>query len=567
MPINDAYSQSGVPRPQQPPVLYQPPVQPPQVPPFVQNSHGNQADLSSTSVGNQQSSHVLTNSSMNNNGTNDQTISDAPQWACTLMNTLNTRLQNIETHISNQNQKWLSIDSQMQSQNNRMANIEGQLSQINDMKRSVGNVQLKVSNVDERVNSIQVQMNAYDKSIEHFNNLCDGIVSENSSSSTFLHDLDKRVSKLETDSMDMYDQHAKMEEKLIDLQWRSMRENLIFTGIHDPGDPKEDTESTLRTFLSDEMNIHYEIPFDRVHRLGKYESTKSRPIIAKFERFRDRERVRLAAPKALQGKDYGVREQFPVEIENKRRVLYPIMKRYKQNSQNKVVLARDKLYINDVQYIPSDSDINGNDNKQNDNKRYERGYQRERTQGRDGGYQRERVPGRDGGYQQERVSGRDGRYQREHVSSRTFTRRFNPNMGYKGGSRNSTENGARWGDGASGVETPNRFRHLQNVNDDNEILSQSSHGKRKATSPLQEQTALKKISSELSSDPQAEKHHSEMTITISSPSQAEPLEAPLLDSNKKTQVTSENQGTLIRDQSGSRDSSPDSRNAVNDEIM
>ena len=140
-------------------------------------------------------------------------------------------------------------------------------------------------------------------------------------------------------------------------------------------------------------------------------------------------------------------------------------------------------------------------------------------------------------------------------------------MGYKGCSRNSAENGARWGDGASGVETPNRFRHLQNVNDDNEILSQSSHGKRKATSPLQEQTALKKISSESSPDPQAEKYHSEMTITIPSPSQAEPLEAPLLDSNTKTQITSENQGTLIRDQSGSRDSSPDSRNAVNDEIM
>ena len=63
------------------------------------------------------------------------------------------------------------------------------------MKRSVGNVQLKVSNVDERVSSIQVQMNAYDKSIEQFNDLCDGIVSENSSSSTFLKDLDKRVSK------------------------------------------------------------------------------------------------------------------------------------------------------------------------------------------------------------------------------------------------------------------------------------------------------------------------------------------------------------------------------------
>ena len=90
--------------------------------------------------------------------------------------------------------------------------------------------------------------------------------------------------------------------------------------------------------------------------------------------------MRPAAPKALQGKDYGVREQFPVEIENERRVPNPIIKRCKQNSQNKVVLARDKLYMNDVQCIPSDSEINRNDNKQNDNKRYERGYQRERVQ-------------------------------------------------------------------------------------------------------------------------------------------------------------------------------------------
>ena len=106
-----------------------------------------------------------------------------------------------------------------------------------------------------------------------------------------------------------------------------MRENLIFTGISEA--EKEDTENTPRKFLADEMTIHQDIPFDRVHRLGKFDNTRlhPRPIIAKFERFRDRERVRLAAPTALQGKDYGVREQFPPKIENKRRVLYPIMKR------------------------------------------------------------------------------------------------------------------------------------------------------------------------------------------------------------------------------------------------
>ena len=144
MPQNGGYSHVGVQRPQkpqQPSYVYQHPQPPPQVPPFVQNSQYNQFGGPAIPVGNQQNSHVLANTSMNNNGMNDQSISDAPQWACTLINTLNTRLQNIETQISNQNQKWLSIDSQMQSQNSRMVNIEAQLGQMNDMKRSVGSVQ------------------------------------------------------------------------------------------------------------------------------------------------------------------------------------------------------------------------------------------------------------------------------------------------------------------------------------------------------------------------------------------------------------------------------------------
>ena len=131
-----------------------------------------------------------------------------------------------------------------------------------------------------------------------------------------------------------------------------MRENLLFVGIEESFVEKENTEYVLREFLSTNMNITYDIPFDRVHRLGRYDPTKHypRPIIAKFERFRDRERVRLAAPRTLEGTKYGVREHFPAEIENKRRELYPVMRRYKQDKQNKVVLVRDKLYVNDVQY-------------------------------------------------------------------------------------------------------------------------------------------------------------------------------------------------------------------------
>ena len=137
-----------------------------------------------------------------------------------------------------------------------------------------------------------------------------------------------------------------------------MRDNLIFTGISEPepeydevsGEPEpENVEESLRTSLRAEMKINRYIGFHRVHRLNSVEKSNSRnegpkPIIAKFERFCDSEYVRGQAPKTLVGKPYGVRKQFPKVIEEKRRKLYPVMKYYRKNKDNKVRLVRDKLF-------------------------------------------------------------------------------------------------------------------------------------------------------------------------------------------------------------------------------
>ena len=102
------------------------------------------------------------------------------------------------------------------------------------------------------------------------------------------------------------------------------------------------------------MRLDQDFSFDCVHRLGRYKrgQTYPRPIVAKFTYYRDKEAVRHAAPKILIGTKYSVNEQFPQEIENRRKSLYPVAKRARQNKQNKVRLVRDKLYINGVQYIP-----------------------------------------------------------------------------------------------------------------------------------------------------------------------------------------------------------------------
>lgn len=165
------------------------------------------------------------------------------------------------------------------------------------------------------------------------------------------------MAKLETAQDQLESNQLAVEEKAIDLQCRSMRENLLFTGILEPDDLNENSENpeaVLREFLATKMNITDEIQFDRVHRLGKLRPNELYPrlIIAKFHRYKDREKVRLAAPKALVGSPYGVREQYPTEIETVRRTLYPVMKKAKENKDNKVRLVRDRLFINDQEYIP-----------------------------------------------------------------------------------------------------------------------------------------------------------------------------------------------------------------------
>ena len=149
------------------------------------------------------------------------------------------------------------------------------------------------------------------------------------------------------------------------------------------------------------------------------------------------------------------------------------MKRHKQKQDNKVVLVREKLFINGEQYIPPNSD--DSDSSRTDQKRYK--------------------PSRDRDYAS--------------VHSRAFTRRSDLHTGYISGSRVPNESSApRWQDSVTiNFETPNRFQHLANINSDNGLLSQCS--KRKAKSPLQDETSLKKPSSDLPPETQHDKFHRE----------------------------------------------------------
>ena len=56
----------------------------------------------------------------------------------------------------------------------------------------------------------------------------------------------------------------------------------------------------------------------------------------------------------LKNTHFGIHEQFPKSVEDKRKKLYPVLKEAKRNGKN-AVLVRDKLFINGSQYHAEES--------------------------------------------------------------------------------------------------------------------------------------------------------------------------------------------------------------------
>lgn len=147
--------------------------------------------------------------------------------------------------------------------------------------------------------------------------------------------------------------NKRMKETLLDIQCREMRDNLIFSGIKED---KDNSEDTVRHFMTKNLKMPPEvvrdITFSRVHRLGRPVDGKTRPIIARFEHYKQKELVKSRG-KELKGSSFWLNEHFPAEINDRRKKLRPIM-RENWALEHKVALSVDRLYINGQLYRDSE---------------------------------------------------------------------------------------------------------------------------------------------------------------------------------------------------------------------
>ena len=250
------------------------------------------------------------------------------------------------------------IDSvnKMRSELGKLSGIEKSLSSItlklSSLESKVGTMETKVNNCEQACNFLSDKYDTQKKDIEKSQN-------DIKVAKTEIASLKMRCDTIETKSREQQSESSKLQRKLYDLETRNMRENLVFHGI--PEGPSENCEVVVKDFCVNKLHMDPttvgDIIFDRIHRIGKPENVRPgniRPIVGKFHRYRDREAVRQVGYEqrdALKLENMAVRPQLPQEVLDKRKPLYPVFEKAK-NDGDRVKFVLDKLYINGREYVP-----------------------------------------------------------------------------------------------------------------------------------------------------------------------------------------------------------------------
>ena len=288
--------------------------------------------------------------------------------------------QNNGTSQNNDNSVLINMITQMNKEfSARLSSIENCLTKLGIIENEVAMARADVANIKADNSSFNNRLLDVEIYCQNQSDSFDDLHKKADSCSNQIKNIKDENGYLRHQLAEMKSNYASLNDDFLELKTRSMQENLLFFDIPEPEQPRstndvrgrkghepENVETSLRNHITDELSLDPsssvdDIKFDRVHRLGPFRSDRNsrsnpRPIIAKFERFTDREKIRKAGIELNSSRfsKFRIREQFPKEIEERRKMLYPAMYRLKANPNNRVSLVRDKLYVNGHLYIPED---------------------------------------------------------------------------------------------------------------------------------------------------------------------------------------------------------------------
>lgn len=268
-----------------------------------------------------------------------------------LVSSIDVRLQGVEKSVG----KFDEIKTIITSLNSRVVSVEKNIincqAKITDVENSVQGVGNLFDNLKSDCDKNKSEIIKVGKQFGSLKPYCDKNKSEIAKVSDQLEALANQESS--NNQCNCRGHMENLQNSILDLQCRSMKNNLIFTGLYEVRD--ENTEELLRHFLYKEIGIDFRIDFGNVHRFS-HKPRGKRPIVARFIHYNDLQYV-LNNAYRLRNTPYGIRQQFPREIEDRRRELYPIQKEAKRLGK-RVALIRDRLYIDNELYVHAE-DMDG----------------------------------------------------------------------------------------------------------------------------------------------------------------------------------------------------------------
>ena len=171
--------------------------------------------------------------------------------------------------------------------------------------------------------------------------------------------IDQKIKKLDDKIVQLQEKERNIQQALEDLNTKdlyleaySRRENIKFNNIPESTSPRnglEDTEEVLRSFLHAQLSYHEaaSVEIQRVHRLGrKKDDGGARPILARFLRFKDCEKILALGPR-LKGTNFQMFRDLPQELVTRRSKQMETFKKAKRNNIP-VSFSKsqpDKLYV------------------------------------------------------------------------------------------------------------------------------------------------------------------------------------------------------------------------------
>lgn len=209
----------------------------------------------------------------------------------------------------------------------------------------------------ENYSKISEDYNELKKSAEFFEEKLAKCDEEMSDMRREVNNLKTQVITLERQNTELNVQCQMLTDSHVKTEIHRREQNVVFDGVPETyGEDAGLLHHKIVNILNHMMIFNRQgstVPIAREHRVGPYIKGKTRPVVCHFARHYDAEIV-LKNRSQLPDKVYA-REDYPSEIEDRRRILRPIFNKAKKTNEfkGKCKLVQDKLVLDGKVYTVS----------------------------------------------------------------------------------------------------------------------------------------------------------------------------------------------------------------------